>query len=230
MFRRWRNTELLANPFGIGARLAEGAGNIARVRQRMREAERRSLAQRIDPGQLAPQRDRFCMVMLRACRAGQVMQRCRMLARQPPALLLGPFLEALVAQEKPVEKWPVIQGHCLTERSTRQRRPELLHIALDDRGIETQGIYAGEGAGRGEVPPNGVNELIERVAGVFGGALRPEAGDELVPAQSLRARGRDDGKQGQPAALQWLRQPSRIAEHERAKRLEVEHEHPVRAV
>jgi hypothetical protein len=93
-------------------------------------------------------------------------------------------------------------------------------VARADTRLEAHGIHAGEDA-LVDRSPDGVEQLVERVARSSQRRLRPEEEEQPVAAHSLLTRSREHRQQRQPAPMMAVRAEDRSVvwsgERERAE-------------
>jgi len=120
---------------------------------------------------------------------GQRLQRAPALARPLRSLTFHPVLKFPASiQVEAVQKGCGIAGAGAAWVVLSQRAGERLHIARDHGRIEAQLDRAEEQVGSAEIATEGVAGLLEKTAPVFGIAVRPQGGDQLVTAQTAVAR------------------------------------------
>ncbi len=225
---RRRSRHLLPHPRLVVARLPQRAGPISRLGQCADQSDGGPLGQGIRRGDLAPQVDlrRVTPQCMRFSR--QLPKRLGVLAGETRPLLLGPPLELRrVGEVEAVEKGAPVRRHRSRRITGRDRPPELHHVRVDDLEVQPERVGALEQLLR-HLFPHRVEQLLQGVAGILGGALRPEIGEDLVAGKAPLARDREQGEESKPAALGDHRVPGCVRESQTPECPEPEHERPLR--
>src|SRR2546426_899291 len=176
--------ELLADERFVCAAVLQRGGHLAERRERGHDAARGTGAQGIEGGELPPPFQRAAMVAARSGFGRERLEHSADTLPQPAALGFRPALEFRQAIHKEaVEEGTAIDHDRGRRIAPRERIVERLNVAGKDRRIEPQLRGAEEQLRLVQVVAQRVAGLLEQAAAVFGVAVRPEVGDDLVAAQ-----------------------------------------------
>ena len=146
------------------------------------------------------------------------------LGLEPGALALRPALELrLVLEIEAVQERAAVQRHGALQVAGREPASELDDIGLNDGRIEAKRVGA-DHQRRRELPPERVDQLLQRVTRALARALGPQHGDQLVPGSAALTGCGQEREQGEPPALRHEMPPLVVGQDQAAERLEPEHE------
>src|SRR5262249_26089431 len=149
-----------------------------------------------------PMRRRFAPRACGFARRRQALDRTGPEERQAAPLFGRPSVEFNgILEMNAVEERAGVQRGCGARVASGQGALEISNVAADDAGIQAERGGSQDQLRVIDLSPKRVDRLLEGVARALLVAFRPEVEEELVPADSGRARDGKQGEQGQPAAL-----------------------------
>ena len=186
--------ELLLQPQRVQSRLLERSRTVTGPVQRSHQPQRHASIVRLLRNQASPPFYRAAPFPPLLGRFREALQTAGVRAAQAVPLSVRPVFElGRAGQMKAIQEWTGIEADRALELACRNRILEGDHVTRYCGRIQSQLVLNRDYPSLTDRSSQRVDALVQQVAGVFHVALRPEPGDQLVPA--LRP-GPGTGQQG----------------------------------
>ena len=193
--------QLLPYPLFVGAGILQRPRPVAGRDECAHETQGRTGTERIQPCQRFPPFRGEAVPPIAGRPGGRGLERIGQPPAEPGALLLHPLLElGQIRQGEAVEEGATVPGDRLLRIVARERRFEIPQVAGEVGWIELEVGDPGEHRILAQLAPDGVEGLVQRIAGPSGVALGPQVEQDLVARDPPTAGRCQDGEQGQRPA------------------------------
>ena len=153
------------------------AGGVERLHERNGDPS----VERVASGASAPPRHGAGMVLTRGRIARELLEGIRVRALDQPALPLDPPLELVGAGKmESVEERPVVQIDRSLQVALGDGGLELEHVDAQDLGVQPELAHPDDDLVVADLPTDGVERLVERVASALFLDVRPERADQSI--------------------------------------------------